>query len=146
MSKGLHPGYPVIEGDYQLTANWVFRLPGEFNRRMEGEDLVIWRPGLTLWIDAWGDEEATPEETVAWVKTIIDPRGRDVIEEHDGALHRLSYRLDEEADDERVPAFYAFVVGSPGYLQIAMYFDQEDELATAQQIWRSVRETTSSSE
>ena len=60
----LHPAFPIVEGNYRLTREWTIDLPGKFNRRIEDDDLVIWRPGLTFWIAIWGLEAGkTPEET-----------------------------------------------------------------------------------
>jgi hypothetical protein len=62
----------------------------------------------------------------------------DVSEE---AVLRLRYRLNEESEDRRVAAFYGFVVGVNGYIQLGIFFDDEGDLEKAKQIWLSVKET-----
>ena len=46
----LNPQFPIVEGRYQMTGEWSIALPGQFNRRIENQDLVIWRPGFTIWL------------------------------------------------------------------------------------------------
>lgn len=137
----LHPDFPVISGDYQMTKNWCVTLPGEFNRRIEEGDLVIWRPGMTIWTAVWGnDENKSKEECLSWIKEDISEDAFDISELRENDLLRFKYRLIEESEDERVPAFYCFAVGDSGYVQMAIYFDVEEELENAEFIWKSLKE------
>lgn len=43
-----HPGFPVVSGDIEVGGGWWITLPGPMNRRVEADDLVMWRPGLTV--------------------------------------------------------------------------------------------------
>lgn len=52
----LHPDYPVVSGDYQLTETWSVSLPLKFNRRIEDGSLILWRPGLTIYFTAWNND------------------------------------------------------------------------------------------
>jgi hypothetical protein len=49
------PGFPLVSGDYALTEEWAIHLPEKFARRVEEGNLVLWRPGLTIWLAAWGN-------------------------------------------------------------------------------------------
>ncbi len=137
----LNPNFPVVAGEYALTPEWTITLPGEFSRRFEDQDLVIWRPGITLWIAVWGnDEEESPDERLSDIVDGIDVGAFDLITEEDGNLRRFRYRLNEEAADKRVAPFYCFVVGTSGHVQLAIYFDAERDVTTAETLWRSLRE------
>lgn len=58
----LHPHFPVVEGKYQMTKKWSVTLPGRFNRRVEDGDLVIWRPGFTIWVSALNNDKNESKE------------------------------------------------------------------------------------
>lgn len=137
----LNPNFPVVSGEYALTRKWSIVLPGEFSRRLEHEDLVIWRPGITLWIAAWGNDNGeTLEQRLSDIVDDIDVGAFDLVTEQDGNVRRFRYRLNEETHDGRAAAFYCFVVGTSGHVQLAIYFDSEDDLTTAEQLWRSLHE------
>jgi hypothetical protein len=136
----LHPDYPVIEGEYQLTNEWSITLPGQFNRRIEEGDLVIWRPGLTIWLVVWdNDDNETKEERLNWLQSEMSPGAFDIQKETDQLL-RLGYRLKEDSDDERVAGFYGYVIGECGYVQMAVYFGDEGDITVAEALWRSLEE------
>jgi hypothetical protein len=65
----------------------------------------------------------------------------DVEDVSDEGVLRLRYRLNEKSEDRRVAAFYGFVVGVNGHIQLGIYFDVEGEVEQAKQIWLSVKET-----
>lgn len=137
----LHPKFPVVEGEYQMTKDWSITLPKKFNRRFEEGNLVIWRPGITLWIAVWGNDHGeSREERLRQLRDSISADAFNVEELPGDDVLRLCYRLDEAAEDNRASAFYGFAVGFDGYVQMAVYFDQESELDLAKEIWRSLRE------
>lgn len=142
-NMALHPDFPIVEGRCQITKEWVVDLPGQFNRRIEDESLVIWRPGFTIWMTVWNnDHDETREQRLNWIQAHSNPDAHSPVTEKDGDLIRYAYRLEEESGDKRQPAFYCFAIGMRGHVQMAIYFDREDDLATAKPIWRSLKEKT----
>jgi hypothetical protein len=138
----LHPEFPVVEGHYQMTQEWSVDLPTKFNRRFEESDLVIWKPGFTIWTTVWNNDKAeSPDERLAWIKDDSSPDAFDAVAETSNGLLRYSYRLKEDSDDDRLPAFYCYAIGKAGHVQMAIYFDSPADLNTAQAIWRSLTET-----
>lgn len=138
----LNPTFPVVSGAYTLTADWTINLPGEFNLRFEEKDLVIWRPGITLWIAVWGNDEGdTPDQRLSQLVDEIDVGAFHLVTEPDRDIRRFRYRLNEAGADGRVAPFYSFVAGQTGHVQMAIYFNDESDLPLAEQIWRSVRES-----
>ena len=137
----LHPEYPTVEGKYQMTRQWSVVLPGAFNRRFEDGNLVIWRPGFTIWVAVWGnDHNQSAPSRLGRIKADAAKQAFDIEEEQGTQPLRFSYRLKETADDKRCPAFYGFAVGQDGHVQIAFYFDDEADLVAAKEILRSLRE------
>jgi hypothetical protein len=137
----LHPDFPVIEGRYQMTKDWSVVLPSQFNQRVEDGDLVIWKPGFTMWIVVWGnDKSQSQEERLGWLQSDSSPAAFDKITESSDGVIRYAYRLKEESGDDREPAFYCFAIGKEGHVQMAIYFDSSGDLGAAQKIWRSLTE------
>jgi hypothetical protein len=136
----LHPDFPVVEGEYRMTEGWSITLPKKFNRRFDDNSLVIWRPGFTIWITVWGnDRNESKEEQLAWFKKRMSPDAFDLEELSDNGVLRFAYRLKERSDDNRVAALYGFAFGDDGYVQTAIYFDDEDALPIAKTIWMSLK-------
>jgi hypothetical protein len=136
----LHPDYPVVEGQLRVTETWSVELPEAFNRRVEEGALCMWRPGLTIWVEAWKPPlPQTTEQMAEWLRDGIAEEATDLSETaHD--LVRITYRLSEAAEDERAPALYGYAIGRSGYLQIAAYFDDEADAVVARQIFESASE------
>jgi hypothetical protein len=138
----LHPEFPVVEGHYQMTKEWSVDLPSKFNRRIEDRDLVIWKPGFTSWTTVWGnDKSASPDERLAWIRGDSPPDAFDAVSETSNGILRYAYRLNENSEDDRLPAFYCYAIGQAGHVQMAIYFDSPEDLSTAQHLWRSLTET-----
>ena len=137
----LHPDFPIIEGTYQMTKNWSVTLDTQYNRRIEGGQLVIWKPGFTVWTSVWNnDKSESQEERLQWIQGNSSADAFDRIIESADGVSRYAYRLKEDSEDDREPAFYCFAIGDEGHVQMAIYFDSEADLADAQAIWRSLSE------
>ena len=90
----LNPGYLTVEGLHQMTDGWSVDLPMQFNRRIEDGPLVLWRPGFTVWADAYGnDHSRSSEERLDEIRGDSSSDAYDEITETDGNVLRYSYRL-----------------------------------------------------
>lgn len=58
--------------------------------------------------------------------------------EQDRGLTRFSYRLNEDRDGTAVFALYLFAIADIGHVQMAIYFDDENELEEARSIGKSL--------
>lgn len=125
----LHPDFPVVNGPYWLTDDWLVTLPFEMNRRFEDDSLVLWRPGFSIWISVWGNDRAqTCRERYDRVRRDANPaRFSEYVVEQAEAIW-FSYRLKEH---HPAPAVYAFAFAPCGHIQAAMYFDVEGDAETA---------------
>ncbi len=138
----LNPDFPIIEGHYQMSKEWSVVLPSKFNRRVEDGSLVIWKPGFTMWTIIWNnDNSESPEERLKWIKEDSAPDAFDVVTESTNGALRYAYRLKEDSEDDRQPAFYCYAIGRDGHVQMAIYFDSPHDLSDAQAIWRSLTES-----
>lgn len=110
------------------------------DNRPDSASAVFWRPGLTAVLNPWGNpRNHTPAHRLQQVKGHISPQGYDHAVWSDDRLHYVTYRLAEQGSDARLPALYGFVVGTPGHMQLSVYFDSGDDLASAQALVRSIK-------
>src|SRR2546421_2445763 len=117
-------GVPLVQGDCALTATWSIHLPEQFVRRVEDGQLVLWRPGLTIWLAAWGDDNnETQAERLAWIKEKASAARFDARGAAGDGVTRFSYRLRDENDEGPVESLSAYVIGDEGHLQLSVYFD-----------------------
>lgn len=140
----LNPQFPVVNGDHELTADWVLTVPEPMNFRIDRDSAsspaVFWRPGLTAMLTPWGNPRSdTSAERLQQVRGHVSPHGFDHAEWSEDGVHYLTYRLAEGAGDGRLPALYGFVVSNAGHLQLAVYFDSGDDLTSAQALVRSAK-------
>lgn len=139
----LNPEFPVVEGYHELTDNWALSLPEPMNGRIErgaAAAVVFWRPGLTAGIRAWGNpNNDAPAYRMRQVKAHISPEGYDLAEWSANGVDFFTYRLAEAAADNRLPALYGFAVSTPGHLDLSLYFDSGDDLASAKSLIRSIK-------
>jgi hypothetical protein len=133
--------FPLVEGHYRMTDDWSIFLPEPFRRRIEKGSLVLWRPGITTWINVWdNDNGENAEERLSRIRADRSSDAFDEIREIEEGVLRYAYRLGEDAPDERVAALYGFAIGVTGHVQMAVYFDMENSLSFAESLWRSLKE------
>ena len=136
----LHPDFPVVSGDYKLSADWAMTLPQEMNRRVEDQDLVLWRPGFTIWMSLWKNEhDETIPERIQWFQSDTDPAAFDTSVQADEIPARYSYRLNENREESVVYALHGFALKDDGHLQVAIYVDSESDIAEAKVLFNSLR-------
>ena len=131
----LHPDYPIVEGEHALNDAWRITLPEKYNRRVEEGNLVLWRPGITLYFTAWNnDNNDTIDFRHGFLKDDIAAEAFDVREVAGAGLHGCSYRLVEEESE----ALYGFAVAETGHLQVAFYFDNPNRAGDVQALFASI--------
>jgi hypothetical protein len=133
------PGFPIVEGHHPLTTTWSIHLPERFARRIEDGQLVLWRPGFTIWLTAWNNDHGESRgKRLAGTKNSGSPQR---FEEHESVannLTRYSYRLRDENENGPVESLYGFVFSDDGHLQMAIYFDNPKDEAEARKLVESV--------
>jgi hypothetical protein len=131
----LHPDYPVVAGDYQLTETWTVSLPLNFNRRIEDESLILWRPGMTIYFTAWNnDHQESVDARLAKLKSGISPDTFEPRESKKRGVAQFSYRLVEDG----VNGLYGFAIADAGHLQVAIYFDDETDIDLARTVFGTI--------
>ena len=138
---GLHPEFPVVDGTYQMTDEWTITLNEPHNRRIEDGSLVLWRPGFTVWVNVWGnDNNKSLMERSSWLKEDISKEAFEIEENKTNSLVRIGYRINENSPESTVYSYNGFVINNNGYVQISMYFDAENDASVAKRIFNSLSE------
>jgi hypothetical protein len=139
----LNPNYAAVSGRQQVTDRWALTLPGRFNRREEDTGLCFWRPGLTMWLTAYGAEDGmSVDDRMQRDRANASAAATDISESVEGGVGRLAYRLSEtRADSVIVNGLYSFAHGSDGQAMLAAYFDDDSELETARLVSASLSYT-----
>ena len=132
----MHPDFPIVQGSYRLSPAWVVDLPVELNRRLDGDELVLWRAGLSLRFTVQtGDDDLAPGERIARERLVLGEGARDVEEEEDGDVARMTFTDDEE--DREV--LRAFVFHDAGHVEVVAHVDEDVHEPTARAVMASVR-------
>lgn len=127
--------FPLLIGRVGITSNWNLDLPRVFQMRMEDGQMVLWRPGFTIWLSAWNNNNEQPVEALHHdlVQAGSNNRYDESTEKRNGRLYH-SYRIKEQAEDNRAPAFQGFAIDKHGHLQFSIYFDDEADAGLATDI------------
>lgn len=135
--------YPLISGPQRLTKNWALTLPAEFWRRVENEQLVIWRPGLTFWIDAYGNEAGqTIEERMAEARASLSPHAKNTKEARTANVAAIRYELAEIGEGGLVQnGLFTLMHGADGRIMMAAYHDSAETLDMAMKVSASLTYT-----
>lgn len=128
------PGFPIVDGHHALTKTWSLTLPQPFARRIEDGSLVLWRPGITLWIAAsTNDQRESQAVRLANLAEAISPGARDRHDHVAGGVTRMRYRITEDAE-----TLMALAIADAGHLQVAVYFDDPADEKIAERIVDSI--------
>lgn len=143
MSTDLHPDFPVVGGDYEMTKGWRLALPEDFNRRIEDDSLVLWRPELTFWFNVWhGEGLVSVDDVLARLVADASPARSGEKIDKAGTVARLTYELAED-DAERAGSdnnsVNGFVICPTGYVQVSAYYDSPQARTLAYAVIDSVR-------
>ncbi len=137
--KMLHPDFPVIENKYQMTSEWSINLEQPYNRRIEEGSLVIWRPGLTIWVNIWNnDNNETIKERLKWIISESSPEAFEVTSYEKGTSYVHAYRLNEKNNGETSYSYNSYVLSENAHVQLSIYFDSESDFEIAKSLVDSI--------
>ena len=143
MASELHPDFPVVSGNYEMTKGWRLALPEDFNRRIEDGSLVLWRPELTFWFNVWhGDGQVSVDDVLARLLGDASPERSGEKIDRARTMVRLTYELaedDAERTDSDHTSVNGFVIYPSGYVQVSAYYDSPEARLLAYAVIDSIR-------
>lgn len=130
--------FPFMIGRVALSPEWTIDLPLAYKQRFEESQMVLWRPGFTIWMSVWGNDTNTSveERQRQFAQAASAGKLNESVVYNDGRCY-YSYRIDEESVDQRVAAFQGFAFAEHGHLQLSIYFDDEADAELATHILHS---------
>ena len=136
----LHPDFPVIEGKYQITNTWLISLDQKYNRRIEDGSMVIWRPGVTIWLVAWeNNDNKSIKERIKNTKKDISNRAYDYLEKIDGNLGTVQYFLKEEENGNIQIGLNGIIFNEGGQLQVSIYYDKSADEKLVKELFNGIK-------
>lgn len=139
-----------MEDDYmvthRLTENWMIEINNLFERRVEeGGDLLYTTGDKSVRIAIWNEEGKSKEAIHAEHKQDIESRDQTVAETlktfdfSDAEVDRLGYMIREDDGDKSYRTIYGFSIIDEQVLQVAIYFDEEEDYNWAIETWKNIR-------
>jgi hypothetical protein len=139
MSNWPHPEHPLIEGRYKLTNQWLINLPQQFNRRIEDKSLVLWRPGVTFWMNIWGNtRNETQAQQLTKVKKDSSKERFRQEERIEVGITRYSYHLIGDHEEGPVYSIFAFIFNDYEHIQLTCYYDDAEDEESIHDIINSI--------
>ncbi len=135
-----HPDFPLVEGKYQMTQEWFITLDQKHKQRVDEGSLVLWRPGFTIWINVWGnDNDESIAERLKWISAESSSEAFEVNSTKKENTYEYSYRLNEIENGRTTYSYNGYILSNDSYVQITVYFDSENESSRAKSIIESVK-------
>lgn len=129
---------PIEDGKVKITENWSFDIESRLLRRLENSSLVVWKPGLTIWMNAYNANDLTIEQRVENVISKRSTGAFDIKESKGGELIKLGYRLVEEGEEGEQPSAYIFGFTEKYEVHLTIYFDDEKYLKDIEEVFDSL--------
>lgn len=136
--KIMAPQFPLVIGRTAIDRSWSIDLPYVFRRRTEDKELVFWCRGFTIWASSWSNNgDLTNETRLEYFRSKASKsRFDEVIERVDDKIF-FAYRVREEMEDDREPAFQGLAFAEHGHLALSIYFDAAEQSRVAWEVLRS---------
>ena len=131
-------GVQVVSGLFPVGDGWSICLPTPFRQRVD-DRLVLWRQGVTLFLEAHGTGGAAMNaREVTFAASIPDGAFDSGREARDGLVLR-SFRYRPDETDAMAPVYVALVVGQSGSIDVSCHFDRETDLPAVMSIVKTIR-------
>ncbi len=132
-------GVPLVQGLVAINGPWSLRLPEPFARRLDGDDHVLWRPGLTILVSIAANSARRTRTERLEALVAAAPSGRDLeMRREEAAFLRWQYRLADTTDDGTTYSVNTALVADDSQLTATILFNQEHEARLAEAIAASL--------
>jgi hypothetical protein len=131
--------YPLNEGIAQITESWSFEISTRMLRRYDKGSLVIWRPGFTIWLNAYSPNNIAIEERAEKILETMSSDNQDLLKETKNGIQKIRYRLVEEIEGIKQSSAYIFGLTDNQEIHITIYYDDPKHMVGIEQIWDTLR-------
>lgn len=131
------------------VSGWVIAVGRSYASRVDDGDLVLWKPGRTIFLAPWGREQVRGplRHELDRLHADVDPARRAVLErDHGAAVRRASVMREPDGGGGHRWGLYAWVLagagGAASALQLGLCFDLRADVAWAVAVVESVWPTS----
>ena len=132
-----------FEVTYKLTEKWKLTINNLFEKEDSGEDLLYTTGDKSVRIAIWNFSNQSKEEIYKFHKKDIETKSTLEIlkfyELSDKSILRLGYKIKEEDDYKQYSVIYGFSIIDFEVLQLAFYFDNENDEDWAIETWKNFK-------
>jgi hypothetical protein len=129
---------PIDDGFVKITENWSFDIKSRLLRRLENSSLVVWKPGLTIWMNAYNSNDLSLEQRIESVMSTRSEAAFDAKELKTNELTKMSYRLIEEGEEGDQPSAYIFGFTEKYEVHLTIYYDDDKYLKDVESVFESL--------
>ena len=125
---------------FQITPEWLIDLPDDFERRVEENELVFWKTGITIIIAAFRLPDGTDKlELLNQVQSKIPENALEKLVSTKGEIVGLGYTQIQKIKGEidRL-SLITFTASNSSFLQVAFYLDDPNDLQWAKSVWEGI--------
>ena len=122
-----------------IGTGWSLLVGPEFQRGVEGGDVVLWKPGQTIHASVFNTNNAEAEEAIE--KMIEGRPGIPVqtFDREEPGLAGHAYLLPETCHDRNYWGLNTWTAAKGEVACVTIYFDRFEDLNWAITVWKSVR-------
>lgn len=130
--------YPVDAGKIVVSSAWEFRISSRMLRRIDESSLVIWKPGFTIWLNAYTPNNNDIAERVDCILQIKSAEAYGLEQEASADFTKLKYYLVENTDGKKQTSANLFGFTKENEIHMSVYYDGEEFLPEIDLIWSSL--------
>ena len=122
-----------------ICAGWSILVDSAFQRRVDGGDVVLWRPGRTIHASVFNTNNTAAEEAI---EKMIEGRPGipvQIFDRQEPGLTGHAYLLPEGDQEHRYWGLNTWTAARGSVACVTIYFDDLDDLNWAITLWKSVR-------
>jgi len=122
-----------------IGTDWSILVEAGFDRRIDGGDVVLWKPGRTLYATVFKTNNAEAEEAI---EKMIDGRPGipvQMFDREEPGIQGHAYLLPEGGKDKKYWGLNTWTAAKGSVACVTIYFDDLDDLNWAISTWKTVR-------
>jgi len=131
---------------HKLTDKWTIEINNLFERTVEKSGDLLYTTGdKSVRIIIWNDENKSRDEIFVQHKEIVANRNQSLSKTlqkfnfSDDNIARIGYLIREDDGNKNYNVIYGFSIIDNQVLQIAIYFDEEEDLNWATETWKNIQ-------
>ena len=125
---------------FQITDEWIINLSEDFQRRVEDNELIFWKTGITVVATSYRlPAKSGKFEVLNKIQKRIPSDTIETLVSTQGKIAGLGYTQIQnfESGVKRL-ALTTFTASDTSCLQVAFYLDKPEDLPWAKSVWESI--------